>query len=173
MDNPAADGASVSCWTSSTRNLDPHYSSGVGNHAFYLMAEGTGSKTIGGLSHSSTTCNGTTVTGMGRDAAAKIWYRALSTYMTSSTTYPQAAGYMVKAAKDLYGTTSSQCTATLAAWTGVSASTAETCGGTTPPPTGGNLLLNPGFESGATSWTSTSRGWTATARRTPTTCSSR
>ncbi|QBR93947.1 S8 family peptidase [Nocardioides euryhalodurans] len=31
-----------------------------------------------------------------------------------------------------------------------------TGGGTTPPPTGGNLLVNPGFESGATGWTSTS-----------------
>ena len=31
-----------------------------------------------------------------------------------------------------------------------------TGGGTTPPPTGGNLLANPGFESGATSWTATS-----------------
>ena len=93
---------------------------------------------------------------MGRDAAAKIWYRALSVYMTSSTTYPQAAGYMVKAAKDLYGTSSTQCATALAAWKGVNTSTAETCGGTTPPPTGGNLLLNPGFESGATSWTASS-----------------
>ena len=156
MDNPSLDGASVNCWTTSTRNLDPHYSSGVGNHAFYLMAEGSGSKTIGGRSHSSTTCNGTTVTGIGRDAASKIWYRALATYMTSTTTYPQAAGYMVRAAKDLYGSTSTQCTAALAAWRGVNTTTAETCGGTPPPPTGGNLLLNPGFESGATSWASTS-----------------
>jgi subtilisin family serine protease len=29
-------------------------------------------------------------------------------------------------------------------------------GGTTPPPTGGNLLANPGFESGATGWSATS-----------------
>ncbi len=31
-----------------------------------------------------------------------------------------------------------------------------TGGGTTPPPTGGNLIANPGFESGAVSWSSTS-----------------
>ncbi len=48
MDNPSADGGSVNCWSTSTRNLDPHYSSGVGNHLFYLLSEGTGSKTIGG-----------------------------------------------------------------------------------------------------------------------------
>jgi subtilisin family serine protease len=29
-------------------------------------------------------------------------------------------------------------------------------GGTTPPPTGGNLLVNPGFESGATGWSASS-----------------
>jgi subtilisin family serine protease len=29
-------------------------------------------------------------------------------------------------------------------------------GGTTPPPTGGNLLTNPGFESGSTGWSATS-----------------
>jgi Thermolysin metallopeptidase, alpha-helical domain len=30
-------------------NLDVHYSSGVGNHFFYLLSEGSGAKTIGGV----------------------------------------------------------------------------------------------------------------------------
>ena len=154
MDNPSLDGGSKNCWTSTTGSLDPHYSSGVGNHLFYLLAEGTGTKTIGGRSHSATTCNGTTLTGLGRDTAAAIWYRAMTTYWTSTTTYPQAANTQIKAAKDLYGATSAQCTATLNAWKGVAVTPTETCG-TTPPPTGGNLLANPGFESGATSWTQT------------------
>jgi len=156
MDNPSLDGGSKNCWTSSVGSLDPHYSSGVGNHLFYLLAEGTGTKTIGGRSHSATACNGATLTGIGRDQAAAIWYRAMTTYWTSTTTYPQAANGQVKAAKDLYGATSSQCTATVNAWKGVAVTPTETCGGTTPPPTGGNLLANPGFESGATSWTQTS-----------------
>ena len=42
MDNPSLDGGSKNCWTSTVGNLDPHYSSGVGNHLFYLLAEGTG-----------------------------------------------------------------------------------------------------------------------------------
>ncbi len=155
MDNPSLDGSSVNCWSSSTGSLDPHYSSGVGNHLFYLLAEGTGTKTIGGRTHSATTCNGTSLAGIGRDAAAAIWYRALTVYMTSTTTYPQAANYMVRAAKDLYGTSSTQCTSALDAWKGVSVSPTETCGSSTPPPSG-NLLANPGFESGATSWTATS-----------------
>jgi Zn-dependent metalloprotease len=152
MDNPSADGGSVNCWSTSTQNLDPHYSSGVGNHLFYLLSEGTGSKTIGGLPHSGTTCNSTTLTGIGRASAAAEWYRAMTTYWTSTTTYPQAANGMVKAAKDLYGASSAQCTATLAAWKGVSVTPTETC--TTGGGGGSNLLANPGFESGATSWTS-------------------
>jgi Zn-dependent metalloprotease len=154
MDNPSADGGSVNCWSTSTKNLDPHYSSGVGNHLFYMLAEGTGSKTIGGLPHSATSCNGTTLTGIGRANAAAIWYRAMTTYWTSTTTYPQAANGMVKAAKDLYGASSTQCTATVAAWKGVSATPTETCTTGGGGGTGTNLLANPGFESGATSWTS-------------------
>ena len=76
MDNPSADGGSANCWYSGVGNLDVHYSSDVGNHLFYLLAEGTGTKTIGGRTHSSTACNGTTFTGAGRNAAAAIWYRA-------------------------------------------------------------------------------------------------
>ncbi len=156
MDNPSADGGSKNCWSSSVASLDPHYSSGVGNHLFYLLAEGTGTKTIGGRTHSATTCNGTTLTGIGRDTAAAIWYRAMTTYWTSTTTYPQAANGQVKAAKDLYGASSSQCTATVAAWKGVSVTPTETCGTTTTPAPSGNLVANPGFESGASSWTQTS-----------------
>jgi Zn-dependent metalloprotease len=154
MDNPSADGSSVNCWSSSVAGLDPHYSSGVGNHLFYLLAEGTGTKTIGGRTHTGTTCNGTTLTGIGRSAAAAIWYRALTTYWTSTTTYPVAANGMVKAARDLYGASSTQCAATVAAWKGVSAAPTETC--STGGGTGGGALANGGFESGATSWTSTS-----------------
>ena len=154
MDNPSADGASVNCWTTSTKNLDPHYSSGVGNHLFYLLAEGTGTKTIGGRTHTGTTCNSTTLTGIGRSAAAAIWYRALTTYWTSTTTYPVAANGMVKAARDLYGASSTQCAATVAAWKGVNAVPTEAC--TTGGGGGGGALTNGGFESGATGWTATS-----------------
>ena len=51
----------------SAGNADVHYSSGVGNHFFYLLAEGSGAKTISGVAHNSPTCNGSTVTGIGRD----------------------------------------------------------------------------------------------------------
>ena len=155
MDKPSLDGSSVNCYSATVRNLDPHDASGVGNHAFYLLAEGSGSKTIGGLPHSSTTCNGTSVTGIGRDQAAAIWYRALTTYWVSASTYPQAANGMVRAAKDLYGADSSACLETVAAWRGVNAAPTETCAAEPPVTPSGNLVLNPGFEAGTTSWTAT------------------
>ena len=120
MDNPSSDGKSVNCWSSSVANLDVHYSSGVGNHFFYLLAEGSGAKTIGGKAHSSTTCNGSAITGIGRDAAAKIWYRALTVYMTSSTNYAGARVATVKAAGDLFGASSTQAGAVARAWDAVS-----------------------------------------------------
>ena len=120
MDNPIADGSSPNCWSTGTQALDVHYSSGVGNHFFYLLAEGSGAKTIGGVAHNSPTCNGSTVTGIGRDAAAKIWYRALTVYMTSGTTYAQARTATLDAARDLYGAGSTQQGAVAAAWSAVS-----------------------------------------------------
>jgi zinc metalloprotease ZmpA len=122
MDRPSSDGASYDCYTSGIGNADVHYSSGVGNHFFYLLAEGSGAKTIGGVAHNSPTCDGSAVTGIGRDAAGKIWYRALSVYMTSNTSYAGARTATLNAARDLYGAGSSQHAAVAAAWSAVSVS---------------------------------------------------
>jgi Zn-dependent metalloprotease len=122
MDNPASDGASLNCWTPTAGSVDVHYSSGIGNHFFYLASEGSGAKTLNGVSYSSPTCNGSTVTGVGHDAVAKIWYRALTVYMTSSTNYAGARVATLKAATDLYGAGSAQYAAVAAAWSAVSVS---------------------------------------------------
>jgi Zn-dependent metalloprotease len=122
MDNPISDGQSPNCWSANTKNLDVHYSSGVGNHFFYLLAEGSGAKTINGIAHSSTTCNGSTIVGIGRDAAQRIWFRALTVYMTSGTTYAQARTATLSAAQDLYGAGSTQYDTVAAAWSAVSVS---------------------------------------------------
>jgi hypothetical protein len=158
MDKPSKDGRSVDCWSTSTGGMDPHYSSGPLNHWFYLASEGTGSKVIGGVTHSSTACNGATITPVGRDVAAKVWYRTLSTKLSSGSTYKDAREGAINSAKELYGADSTQCKGIEAAFNGISVPAgAATCGGSTePPPTGGNLLLNPGFESGAVNWTGTS-----------------
>ena len=120
MDNPSLDGSSLSCWNSGAGNVDVHYSSGIGNHFFYLLAEGSGAKTIGDKPHNSPTCNGSSVTGIGAAAAAKIWFRALDVYMTSSTNYAGARTATLNAARDLYGNGSGQYNAVAAAWSAVS-----------------------------------------------------
>ncbi|WP_030735751.1 M4 family metallopeptidase [Streptomyces sp. NRRL S-31] len=119
MDKPSKDGSSADYWSSSVGNLDVHYSSGVANHFAYLLAEGSGAKTINGVGYDSPTSNGATVTGIGRDKVGKIWYRALTVYMTSSTNYKGARTATLSAARDLYGAGSAEYNAVAAAWSAV------------------------------------------------------
>jgi Zn-dependent metalloprotease len=146
MDRPSRDGGSYDCWSSSVGNADPHYSSGPGNHWFYLASEGSGAKTINGVSYNSPTCNGSTVSGIGHAAVEDIWYRALTTYMTSTETYPQARDDSIRAAVDLYGADSTQCRGIEAAWSAVAVPAgAVSCsggGGGNPPPSGCTALPN-------------------------------
>jgi hypothetical protein len=168
MDRPSRDGSSPDCWSTGTAQLDPHQSSGVGNHFFYLASEGSGAKTINGVAYNSPTCNGSTVTGIGRAAVEKIWYRALTTYMTSTTTYSQARDATLRAATDLYGAGSTQCSDVDKAWAALSvpAGTVTCSGGPTPPSGGGsNLLANPGFESGAAVWSASAGTITSSTGR--------
>ncbi|MET7699753.1 M4 family metallopeptidase [Streptomyces sp. NPDC005485] len=122
MDKPSKDGNSADCWSSSVGNLDVHYSSGVANHFAYLLSEGSGAKTVNGVNYDSPTCNGSTVNGIGHDKLGKIWYRALTVYMTSSTKYAAARTATLNAAKDLYGAGSTEYNAVAAAWSAVSVS---------------------------------------------------
>ncbi|MCP2166816.1 M4 family metallopeptidase [Goodfellowiella coeruleoviolacea] len=115
MDQPSKDGKSVDCWSAGVGNLDVHRSSGVGNHAFYLLANGSGTSTWG----TSPTCDGATVTGIGRDAAARIWFRALTRHWTSTTNYAEARAGMLAAATELYGQCGTEYRAVQAAWSGV------------------------------------------------------
>ncbi|MEU4082856.1 M4 family metallopeptidase [Streptomyces aureus] len=120
MDKPSKDGNSADCWSSSVGNLDVHYSSGVANHFAYLLSEGSGAKTVNGVAYDSPTCNGSTVAGIGHDKVGRIWYRALTVYMTSSTNYAGARTATLNAAKDLYGAGSAEYAAVAAAWSAVS-----------------------------------------------------
>lgn len=122
MDDPTKDGNSAGCWSSTVKNLDVHYSSGVANHAFFLLAVGSGAHTVNGVAYSSPTCNSSTVTGIGNAAAGAIFYRALTTYMTSGTTFSGARTATLSAAADLYGSSSTQYAAVAAAWSAVSVS---------------------------------------------------
>ncbi|MEU6520752.1 M4 family metallopeptidase [Streptomyces sp. NPDC046978] len=119
MDKPSKDGGSADNWSSSVGNLDVHYSSGVANHFFYLLSEGSGSKTINGVTYNSPTSNGSTVTGIGRAKALQIWYKALTTYFTSTTNYKSARTGTLSAAAALYGSGSAEYNAVASAWSAV------------------------------------------------------
>ena len=129
MFKPSLDGAgrSQDCYGPTTGSIDVHFSSGPANHFFYLLAEGAvvpagfGAGSWANLTPAKLVCNGNTaIAGIGRDAAGKIWYRALTVYMTSSTDYAGARAATISASTDLYGATSAQTNAVKAAWSAVS-----------------------------------------------------
>jgi Zn-dependent metalloprotease len=123
MYNPPLDGVSYGCWSATVKDVDVHYSSGVANHFFFDLAEGTGKTAYG----TSPVCGKAgAVTGIGRDKAQKIWYRALDVYFTSTTSYVDTANpgntaraYTLKAAADLYGSCGAEYKAVQKAWTAV------------------------------------------------------
>ncbi|MEU4035957.1 M4 family metallopeptidase [Streptomyces collinus] len=119
MDKPSKDGASKDSWYSGIGGVDVHYSSGPANHFFYLLSEGSGAKVINGVSYNSPTADGLPVTGIGRDKALQIWYRALTTKWTSTTNYAGARTGTLAAAGELYGTTSAEYKAVQDAWAAV------------------------------------------------------
>jgi len=156
LDQPSRDGASPDCWSPTVGTLDVHFSSGPLNHWFYLASEGSGAKVLNGVSYDSPTCDASTVTAIGRDAATKIWYRTLSVYLTSGSDYAAAREGAIQSAKDLYGATSPECTGIADSFSAIAVPAgSETCGTTPPRPSGSNLLRNPGFESGNTLWSAT------------------
>ncbi|MGW2570819.1 M4 family metallopeptidase [Streptomyces sp. NPDC001537] len=141
MDKPSKDGGSADSWYSGVGNLDVHYSSGPANHMFYLLSEGSGTKTINGVTYDSPTSDGVAVAGIGRAAALQIWYKALTTYMTSSTNYAGARTAALNAAAALYGTGSTQYAGVGNAFAGINVGSHIT------PPSSGVTVTNPGSQS--------------------------
>jgi bacillolysin len=82
--------------TTTDDNGGVHLNSGIPNRAFYLTA-----------------------TTSGRVKAGKIWYRALTVYLTRSSQFVDARIATVKAAADLYGSTSPEVTSVKNAWDAV------------------------------------------------------
>ncbi|MDH6612595.1 Zn-dependent metalloprotease [Streptomyces sp. SAI-208] len=119
MDKPSKDGDSRDSWSSTLGSIDVHYSSGPANHFFYLLSEGSGAKTVNGVSYDSPTYDGRPVTGVGIENAAAIWYRALTTYMTSTTDYAGARTATLSAAADLFGAYSPTYLAVADAWAAI------------------------------------------------------
>jgi Zn-dependent metalloprotease len=166
MYNPSALGDD-NCYSSSIPSEEVHAAAGPGNHWFYLLSQGTS----GNGQPASSTCNSSTVTGLGIQTAIKIMYNAML-MKTSSSSYLKYRTWTLTAAKNLFPGSCTQFNTVKAAWDAVSVpaqSGDPTCtGGTTPPPTStppssppptggcsGQKLANPGFESGTASWSGT------------------
>ncbi|WP_329243209.1 M4 family metallopeptidase [Streptomyces sp. NBC_01478] len=128
LDHPSLDKleGTVDYWSPQTYDAEVHAGSGVSSHAYYLLAEGSGRKTIGGFAYDSPTYDGSTVTGIGRAKATAIFYRALTRYMVSTTDFHDARLATLKAAADLYGANSAAYRTVDQAWAAVNVTVANT-----------------------------------------------
>ncbi|MFJ9936672.1 M28 family peptidase [Streptomyces virginiae] len=140
MYNPPAVNNDPACYSSAIPGTEVHAAAGPLNHWFYLLAEGT---SPGGGKPSSSTCNGSTLTGVGVQNAGKIFYGGML-LKTSSMSYKKYRTATLNSAKSL-DATCDLFNKTKAAWDGISvpAQTADpTC-----TPSGQNndfsMALNP------------------------------
>ena len=129
-----------------------HINSGIGNKVFYLAA-------VGGTHHLS----GVTVTGMGTTDAARIWYSANTSFMTSGTNFAGARTATLNAATAIFGGASVQYNTVATAW--CAAGIGSCPAGPTPtptvtptPPAGTELLVNGGFEGSVAPWVQSGTG---------------
>jgi Zn-dependent metalloprotease len=114
MFNPSALG-DPNCYSSSIPSTEVHAAAGPGNHWFYLLAEG--SQPTNGQPTSST-CNGSTVVGLGVQSAIKILYNAMLMKTTGSS-YLKYRTWTLQAAKNLFAGSCGQFNTVKAAWDAV------------------------------------------------------
>ncbi|WP_406165120.1 M4 family metallopeptidase [Streptomyces sp. NBC_00996] len=128
LDHPSLDQleGTIDYWSPAAYDTEVHAGSGVSSHAYYLLAEGSGRKTIGGVRYDSPTYDGSRVTGIGRAKATAIFYRALTRYMVSTTDFHDARKATLKAAADMYGANSTEYKTVGKAWAAVNVTTANT-----------------------------------------------
>lgn len=130
MNDPAKDGGSIDFASQFTSGLDVHFSSGVPNLAFFLLANGgthpKGKSTV-------------VVPAIGVIKAGQIFFKANTQIWTASTNYAAGKTGCEQAATQLFGAGSPELAAVTAAWQAVGV------GGATPPPPpppGGGVLTN-------------------------------
>ncbi|KUO07472.1 M4 family metallopeptidase [Streptomyces sp. DSM 15324] len=127
LDQPSQDvlEEAIDYWSPETYYTEVHAGSGVSSHAYYLLAEGSGRKVIGAVTYDSPTYDGAPVTGIGRAKATKIYYRALTRYMVSTTDFHDARLATMKAARDLYGRDSVEFKTVIRSWAAVNVTAAN------------------------------------------------
>lgn len=103
MIKPSRDGSSHDAWSTALRRLDVHYSSGPNNRMFYFLAQGSRAERDHDAYSKYLVKQPAAMTGIGLDAAYRIWFQASTTKFTSSTNYAEARKRMIEAAEELYG----------------------------------------------------------------------
>lgn len=127
-------------YTGTGDNGGVHINSGISNKAFYLLSEG-------GAHH-----RGGSMTGIGADKAARIYYKALTSFMTSSTNFAGARLATINAANALYGSGSAEATATANAWCLVGVGSCPGAPADPPDEDISELIVNGGFETSPNPW---------------------
>ena len=112
MYNPSLAG-DPNCFSSAIPNTEVHAAAGPQNHWFYLLSQGSAANPA------SPTCNGSRITGVGIQTAARIYYNGLLR-KTSAWNYRAARLATVTAARTLFPNNSVQCNTTKAAWSAIS-----------------------------------------------------
>ena len=115
MYNPSLAGH-PNCFSSAIPSTEVHAAAGPQNHWFYLVAEGTNP---GGGRPTSPTCNGTTVTGIGVQAAGRIFYNGLLR-KTSSWNHRAARLATLQATRALFPSGCTEFNTVRAAWNAIS-----------------------------------------------------
>ncbi|GIH17191.1 M4 family metallopeptidase [Rugosimonospora africana] len=115
MYNPSLVGH-PNCYSPDVLTMDQHAAGGVGDHWFYLLAEGT-SPTNG--QPASPTCNGSGIGGLGIQVATKILYNAMLMKPLNAM-YTDYRIWTLQAAKNLFITTCAPFNTVKAAWDAVS-----------------------------------------------------
>src|SRR5207244_10984764 len=88
LDDPTRDGYSIDNYKNYPKQTEVHGSSGIANNAFFLLSQG-GTNRTSGL---------TVQNGIGIDKALKVFFRALTVYMTPSTNFAAARTATINAA---------------------------------------------------------------------------
>lgn len=141
MYNPSAVG-DANCYSSSIDTAEVHAAAGPGNHWFYLASEGS-NPTNG--QPTSSTCNGTSITGLGIQKAGRIFYNAMLMKTTASG-YKTYRTWTLTAAKNLYPGSCTEFNTIKAAWDAVSVPAQS--GDPTCSASGTVTVTNPGSKSG-------------------------
>jgi Zn-dependent metalloprotease len=109
MNHPSLDHRSADAWYDGIKYLDGHYSMGAISRALYFLANGS-SSLPGNDAYSVYLPEG--MTGIGNDAAARIWYKTVTEQLlsdgTGSITMLDARDAALASAEDLYGQDSIQ-----------------------------------------------------------------